>query len=129
MDFTAAELTSMRAAQTGHMMDTAYLQVYSETFNSFGEPTNGGTWTESATATDCGLDMRPGSERHGTTQTVLTYDATMRLPITATPSVRDRYRVTARFGEALATPLVFSIVGPIQRGPSGVRLLLRRVET
>jgi hypothetical protein len=28
----------------------------------------------------------------------------------------------------LTTALVFEIVGPVQRGPSGIRLLLKRVE-
>ena len=127
MDFTADELTFMRDAQTGHMLDTGYLQAYSESFNSFGEPAK--VYTESGTSTDCGLDMRPGIERHLADKTTTTYDATVRLPITATPSVRDRIRITARFGEALATPLIFDILAPIQRGPSGIRLLLRKIET
>lgn len=126
MTITAAELAWMRTAQTSHMNDTAYLQVYSEAANTFGEMVP--TYTESATATTCGLDMRPGSERHDPEKTVLEYDATMRLPITAAPNPRDRYRVTARFGEALATPLVFEVQSPIQRGPSGIRVLLRKVE-
>jgi len=77
----------------------------------------------------CGLDMRPGSERHTAEMTVINYDATIRLPIASTPSTKDRVKVTKRFGEALAAALVYNIVGPIQRGPSGVRLLLKKIET
>lgn len=125
-DFSADELTGMRAAQTGHMMDTAVIQTYSETFNSFGEAI--ATYTDT-TAQDCGLDMRPGSERHNPDNQYIEYDATLRLAITATPGARDRIKITHRFSEALGTALVFEIVGPIQRGPSGIRLLLKRVET
>lgn len=124
--FTAAELANFRTEQTGHMADTGYLQVYTRTLNSFGEPAV--TYTESLTSTACGLDMRPGSERHMADKTVAQYDATVRLPITATPSPLDRIRITARFGEALATPLVFDILSPIQRGPSGIRLLLKKAD-
>ena len=73
--------------------------------------------------------MRPGSERHLVDKTLIEYDATVRLPITTAVGMQDRFRVTKRFGETLSTPLVFDIVGPIQRGPSGVRLLLRIRET
>ena len=125
-DFTAAELTGMRAAQTGHMMDTCTVDAYSETFNSFGEAVV--TYTAGA-AQDCGLDMRPGSERHDPNKTALEWDATIRLAITTAPNARDRITVTHRFGEALGTSLTFNVVGPIQRGPSGIRLLLKRVTT
>ena len=125
MDFSADELTGFRSAQVGHMMDLVVRQVYSATSNSYNEDVV--TYTDQ-TAIDCGLDMRPGSERHNSNYTALEYDATMRLPITTTINARDRLKVTKRFGETLSTALVFEIVGPVQRGPSGIRLLLRRVE-
>lgn len=125
MDFSADELTGFRATQTGHMMDTVVRQAYSATQNSYNEDVV--TYTDQ-TAIDCGLDMRPGSERHTSNYTALEYDATMRLPITTTINARDRLKVTKRFGETLSTALVFEIVGPVQRGPSGIRLLLKRVE-
>jgi len=125
MDFSTDELTNFRSAQTGHMMDTVVRQVYSATSNSYNEDVV--TYTDQ-TAIDCGLDMRPGSERHTQSYTALEYDATMRLAITTTIDARDRLKVTKRFGETLTTALVFEIVGPVQRGPSGIRLLLKRVE-
>jgi hypothetical protein len=125
-DFSAAELTGMRTAHTSHLMDSYVPQVYSRTFNAFGEPVV--TYTN-GDYTDCALDMRPGSERHGEDSTKIQYDATLRIAITATPDVKDRVMVTHRFGEVLAANLVYEIAGPIQRGPSGIRLLLKRVET
>jgi hypothetical protein len=124
--FTAAELTGMRSAQDLHMMDVYIPQVYSRTINSFGEAI--ASYADGAAAI-CGLDMRPGSERYGRDNTLLEYDATLRLPIATVPDVKDRIKITTRFGETLATALVYEIVGPIQRGPSGIRLLLKRVET
>jgi head-tail adaptor len=125
MDFSTDELAGFRATQTGHMMDTVVRQAYSATQNSYNEDVV--TYTDQ-TAIKCGLDMRPGSERHTSNYTALQYDATMRLPITTTIDARDRLKVTKRFGETLTTALVFEIVGPVQLGPSGIRLLLKRVE-
>ena len=87
------------------------------------------TWPADADAIVCGLDMRPGSERHGMDHTITNYDATIRLPFATAPDIKDRVKVTKRHGTALAVPLVYDIVGPIQKGPSGVRLLLKIIET
>jgi hypothetical protein len=127
MDFTPDELSRFRTAQVGHMMDVYIPQVYTYTYeDSFGEPVV--TYVD-GTAAICGLDMRPGTERHNPDNTILEYDAIVRLPITTIPNARDRIKITKRFGETLATALVFEIVGPIQRGPSGIRLLLKKVAT
>lgn len=123
--FTAAELTGMRATQVAHMMDTCVPQVYSRSFNAVGEPTV--TFTDGS-AVACGLDMRPGSERHSQGNTLTEYDATIRLAVTSTLNPKDRVKVTHRFGEALGTALVFDVVAPLQLGPSGGRFALKRVE-
>lgn len=123
--FTADDLADMRAAQEAVMMDTAIRQVYSRTYDSYGAPVE--TWTDATTSLICGLDMRPGSERHGSEMSTVEYEVTMRLPITTVIDPKDRLKVTHRFGEAI-TNIVYKIEAPIQRGPSGIRLLLRRVE-
>lgn len=125
--FSSDDLTGMRTAQTAHMMDSCKLQACVQTTNSMGEEVE--TWPVDGDEISCGLDMRPGDERHGVDMSVLTYDARLRLAITQTPDAKDRVKITKRYGEALGTPLVYDIVGPIQRGPSGIRLLLKRVET
>ncbi len=123
---TSADLANLRAAQVLYMLDTGYVQTYARTFNTMNEPVE--TWTEAATATACGLDMRPGAERHQADKTVTEYDATLRLPLTVTIDAKDRVRITHRFGEALAVPLIFEVSSPVQRGPSGLRVLLRKVD-
>jgi len=124
--FNATDLTNFRDCQDSHMMDTCKIQAVTETADTYGELVQ--TFTDGA-AVDCGLDMKPGSERHGVDKTVVNYDATLRMPIAQTPDIKDRIKVTKRFDEALAAVLVYNIVGPIQRGPSGIRLLLKIVET
>ena len=126
MSFSTGDLTNMRAAQEEHMMDTCVIQAYVQTKDSHNTLVE--TWPADGAALSCGLDMRPGSERHGTDKTVVNYDATIRIPITTTPDPRDRLKVTKRHGEALSVPLVYNIIGPVQRGPSGNRLLLKRIE-
>jgi hypothetical protein len=121
--FTAADLDWMRDAQDTHLPDTCMVQAYSRTF-SRGEAVE--VWTD-GNAIPCGLDMRPGSETHGAEMITVTWDATLRLSISTIVDPKDRIKVTRRFGEAI-TPLVFRIEGPVQRGPSGIRLRLRRVE-
>lgn len=129
MDFSAAELSGFRTAQDGHMMDTGNLQPVSTSKDTFGQLVE--TWPTNSADIDCGLEMRPGSERHTADGdfVVVTYDATVRLPIATTYGMRDRFRVTKRFGETLSTALVFEFVGPAQRGPSGIRARLKRIET
>ena len=124
--FIAADLTNMRACQDLHMMDTCNFGTATQTADTFNQLVE--TFAYGADVV-CGLDMRPGSERHGVDKTVLNYDATVRLPIASTPDAKDRVKVTKRHGEALGADLVYNIVGPIQRGPSGVRLLLKIIET
>lgn len=125
--FTATELTAMRSAQDGHLLDTGNIQPITVTGDTFGQQVE--TWPTNSASIACGLDMRPGSERHGADKTVVEYDATVRVPIATTVDMRDRFRVTKRFGETLVSALVYEIVAPIQRGPSGIRLLLKRIET
>jgi len=126
-DFGAADLTYMRAFQDGHMQDTGNVQPITTTTDTMGQEVE--SWPSNSASIACGLDMRSGSERHGIEKTIVQYDATVRLPIATTVDLQSRFRVTKMFGETLTTALVFDIVAPIQRGPSGIRLLLRRRET
>jgi hypothetical protein len=116
----------MRSDQNSCMFDTGNIQPRTQTTDSFGQPVE--TFPSDSADMMCGLEMQPGSERFTPDMSVTTYDATLRLPITASPAVGDRFRITKRHGERLATALVFNIISPIRRGPSGIRLFLQRVE-
>jgi cytochrome b len=72
--------------------------------------------------------MKPGSEKHTKEGTIILYDAIIRLPIGTVVNAKARIKVTKRFGEVLATPVVYNVAGPDYRGVSGMRLLLKRIE-
>ena len=122
--FSAAELAAMRVAQQAAMQDTGNVETYSEVINSFGEPVAS---FAHAADTACGLEMRPGAINLEPDKTTIVYDATVRLPIATVVKETDNFRVTKRFGETLAVALNFNIVGTVQRGPSGIRLLLQQL--
>lgn len=126
-DFSTEDLTLMREAQTDHMMDECYIQALTQTFNSFGEEIN--SWADSGAAIACGLEMQAGSETREDDKTVVMYDAILRIAITDVPAETKRIRVVKRHGETLSTPIVYEIRSPIQRGPSGNRILLNKVST
>lgn len=123
--FTGDELTAMRETQVSSLMDRCVIEHYGETANAYNEMI--ATYADGVEMW-CGLDMRPGSERHNNKLVSLVYDATLRLAIDAVVDARDRIRITERFGEAVADELVYEIAGPVQRGPSGVRILLKKVD-
>jgi hypothetical protein len=122
--FNAGDLSEMRTSQNAHMMDTCHRLVYSATANEYGEMVP--TWTESSTDVICGLDPGPGRENLRADLVVVHHDATLRLPISTVWDVKDRIKITKRHGEAVSG-VVYAIVGPIQRGPSGIRMLLEEV--
>lgn len=123
--FSQAELEAMRDTQDGAMQDVCRLMTYSRTFNSYGEPVE--VWADGTTDIICGLEMKPGTERSRDTMTVIEYDAILRLPIGTTLDEKDRIEVVSRYGEDI-TAQVYRIAAPIQRGPSGIRILLNQIE-
>lgn len=123
--FSADELAGMREAQRDHMLDECVALVYADgTVNELNEA-DAPTYT-AGDPLPCGLDMRSGSERHGPDMTVIQYDASIRLPLSTSLKETDHIQIVGRFGEFHDT-LTYEIVSPIQRGPSGIRLLLKKV--
>lgn len=122
--FSNDELTGMQATQESAMMDTCVLMRYSETLDSINHPLP--TWNDGE-ATKCGLDMTGGSELRGNQRILVRWEAMLRLPLHTTIDLRDRVRITHRFGQALATELVYEISGPAEVGPSGIVLPLKKV--
>lgn len=122
--FTSSQLEMMRTAQEDHMQDTGYRMVHSRTYNSLHEAVEG--WTVSTTPTACGIEMKSGGETNKETMTLIQYDAILRLPINTVIDFKDRFRLTKQNGEAI-TAIDYEIVSPVQRGPSCIRLLLKKV--
>ena len=126
MPFPTGDLTRMQATQELHMSDTCHRSVYSSTTDEYGQAVD--AWTENSTDIPCGVEQQSGNENMSPDKTVVTYDAVARLPIAQAEvwSTKDRLILTKRFGEAI-TSIVYGIVAPVQRGPSGIRLLLQKV--
>jgi hypothetical protein len=125
--FTVDDLAMMREAQTDHMLDECVILSYAAgTANEYNEA-DAPVYT-AGNSLICGIDMRSGSERHGQEMTVIQYDATLRLPIETLLKETDRVQIISRFCEYHAYPM-YEIVSPIQRGPSGIRVLLRKIVT
>lgn len=82
-------------------------------------------WVESDPLA-CGLDPKPRGELLGGAELRLV-DARLRIPIDTDVTGLDRVRVTHRFGEELAVPELFAVLGEARRGPSGLVLDLRSV--
>lgn len=124
--FDESELENMQECQEDFMQDTCIIQTCVQTGNTYGELLE--SFTDGAEI-ECGLDMNPGSERRGRENVVEAWDATLRLNITRVPDPKDRIKIIKRFGTVLSVPLIYEIISPIRRGASGVRILLRRIET
>ena len=118
------QLSLFRERQAVSLMDTCHRLVYSRTYNDYNEPVE--IWTESNTDIPCGLDMRPGEERGRDKDTIVSYDATLRVSLTTAFVEKDKVKITKRFGESI-TAIEFEINSPAQRGPSGIRFLLKKI--
>lgn len=119
--FTATVLSRMRATQEGAMQDECEILEYSSVDDAYGNPKP--RHTAIATVA-CGFrHVRPREVLD--TGELAMIDAELRLAIDTQIGTHDRVRVTKRFGETLETAEVYEVVGPTQRGPSGLVLSLR----
>lgn len=117
-------LAWMRDTQDGRMYDICHRLIYGEDQDEFNQPI--AIYEEELEDIPCGLDMRPGNENSDDRMDILTWDATIRLPVHTVMNSKDRIRVISRGGEEVN--FVFEIKGPPQRGPSALRLKLGKVE-
>lgn len=123
--FDSAHLAWMRQTQQNHMQDIYHRMAFTAGQDAHNQET--AAPVEDQTDRLFGLEMQPGSEPARDKVIELRWDATGRFPLDAEFDTRDQVKVIKRYGEVLAVPLVFDIVGPIQRGPTAVRLRLSKV--
>lgn len=122
--FTPTELSRLQAAQESAMQDTCTIQVYSSMLDAYGNPK---PVHRDAYESECGLEHLDPVEVQAT-GAVPIIDAKLRLPLDTELDVRDRIKITHRFGVELLTPQIFEIAGPPERGPSGLVLSLKVVD-
>jgi hypothetical protein len=121
---SSSELARMQAANESAMWDTGHRLIYDGTAKDrYNKPA--AKWTEDATDVACGYSAKSREVMEGT-QVVLT-DGSLRLPIATVMVNTDRWKLTKRYGVALAVPLVFDILGALAPGPLGLVVNLRLV--
>jgi len=104
------------------MQDICMVQRYSAFEDAYGNPSP--DYTDQP-AISCGVDQSSPTELQGSGR-VPEIDLSLRLPVGTVIDPRDRIKVTHRYGLALATAEVYAIVGPVERGPSGLVVRLKR---
>lgn len=118
-------LAYIRKIANAQFVDICNIGTVTYTNDSSGHPTKAISYGSDQA---CSFVMKPGSERRKDDGTVVTYDASVRLPLSVATDAKNVIKITKHYGETLSTPLVFEIVGPVQRGMSETRLLLRKTE-
>jgi len=116
----------VRKVANAQFVDICQIGTTTTTVDSYGQPVETISYGSNQI---CSFVMKPGSERNTPDAVVLTYDASVRLPLSVAPASINYIKITKHYGETLGTPLVFQIVGPVQRGMSETRLLLKKVST
>jgi len=114
----------MRSTQDGAMQDTCRIGAYTSADDGYNLPTPTYVYGDEVV---CGLDLMRSQEQHASGE-VPVIDAILRLPIGTVIDERDRIRIEQRYNEEITVPQVFEIEGPVDRGPSGLRLDLRLVD-
>ncbi len=123
MTFSTTDLSRMRDTQEAHMNDVCKIGRRLATEDAYGAGSDEITWGGSQI---CGLDLRQGSYRRGSDIELVIYDATLRLPHGTLISTGDKVSIISRFGEEQDPPLPFEVMSPLQDGPSGMRVALKR---
>lgn len=110
--------------EENRMLDQCTYSTYGTATNDYGEVLL--AWTVAGTVS-CNFEMMEGAENRRADMTVVSWDAKIRLPLSATLDVRDKVTITKHYGQ-LVTPISYGIAEPGVRLPSGYRYLLKRIE-
>lgn len=114
----------MRSTQDRAMQDVCRVGTYQSVDDAYNLPDPTYVYGDEVT---CGLELVQPTEEMASGE-VPVINAHLRLPLATVIDERNRIRVEQRYNEALTTPQVFEIEGPVKRGPSGLMLELRLVD-
>lgn len=124
---TTDDLNGMRETQLDHMMDVCVIQTETETPNTFNEMIK--TWSDGERMA-CGFDAGAGEERMRSDVTIVRWDAVIRLSEGTVITEMNRIKMLVRtVYDGLEPADVYEIVSPPQRGPTAVRVRVRKVTT
>lgn len=123
--FSVSELLDMREAQEDAMMDLCNISRISNAgVDGYGKPKR--TWVTIYKDVVCGFGYPSPREAMGLAQAEQ-IDAKLRLPITTDITNLDRVTIIERFSEDEAEPITYEVGGPVEQGPSGIIIWLRKV--
>lgn len=122
---TDAELSRMRRFSEAQMLDTGVVLTHvSGVRNSRGRPTE--TWTEGPPIR-CTFVLTAAREAlHESAEAAIT-DATVYVPYGTVIGRQDRFRLTARFGQAIS-PITYQVLGQPAPDVATIRVTLRAGE-
>lgn len=123
--FTETELERMQSTQDSAMQDICVVLAYSEERDGYNNPSP--DYVARPSSTVCGLEYRRPREVQDSGR-VPVIEIWLRMPLETVLDSRDRIRVTHRYGVELAPQPVFSVDGPVKRGPSGILVKLLLVD-
>jgi hypothetical protein len=113
--------TPLAAVQMAHMQDQCNIGRHvSSGTSSLGDPVDFWPYT---TGTVCGLEMTGGTEQYKGQIFSTPVDAILRLPKGTEISVEDKILMVS----GTASGDTFEVIGEPRKGPTGIRINLRRI--
>ena len=120
-----AELAAMQATAEGSFFDECYILRRTREADAYGEPID--TWTPEDDPIECGFEPGAPLSRVGSALTVTDVDAVLRVPIDTDLDLDDGVRLSKRHGVSV-TAEDFAVFSKPRRGPSALRMDLKRIE-
>lgn len=118
------EVRRLQAQRLLAMTDRCIVQRYTPTIDSYHDKVDG--WVDDVASIACTFTPTGTSQLHRSDSTIVSTNATVALPAGATLDVRDRIKLTERFGIAI-TPVVYAVDGELQNYASALLVPLKRV--
>lgn len=133
--FATSQLNFMRGVQEARMQDKCKIGARVNGLDAYGKPSAVITWGSEIA---CGLDMREGFfkrgpigegvSKSGAGLELVNYDARLRVAHDTIVKAGDQVKITERFCSDITPEEIYEVMGPPETGPSGMRLILKKVE-
>lgn len=123
--FSVSELADMQDTQESAMMDLCDIsRLTNAGTDGYGKPKR--VWFTVHHEVACGFGYPTPREAMGLAQ-AQQLDAKLRLALGTDIVNLDRVKILERFGVAETDPITYEVGGPIEQGPSGIVIWLRKV--
>lgn len=119
----AADLAQMQAVQEASMIDTCVIVTVTTTTGAYGGQQ---VATSESAATPCGLSFNTARRMDAQRGPLASVDAVLRLPLGTAIDATSQVRITGR-NEAVCTPVMYQVEGPVMPGRTCLIVGLKRV--